>query len=82
MKLSRERTVTELKNAVANIQEFKFMKNVNNLEDFRTVITSSNYWADSFAISLLNIYLILKLSYYQKVLIKRETIKNQTQQRI
>ena len=61
LKLSRERTVTELKNALANIQEFKFMKNVNNLEDFRTVIKSSNYWADSFAISLLEYIFNIKV---------------------
>ena len=53
-------TVIDLKNSLENIQEFKFMKNINSLEDFKTVIRSKNYWADSFAISLLEYALNIK----------------------
>ena len=50
----------ELKNALKNISEFKFMKSINSLEDFKTVVKSRNYWADSFAISLLEYTLNIK----------------------
>ena len=77
LKLSRERTVTELKNALANIQEFKFMKNVNNLEDFRKVIKSSNYWADSFAISLLEYIFNIKV-----IILSKSSYKTRNHQKL
>lgn len=63
IKLSKNELITitsDLKNSLENIQEFKFMKNINSLEDFKTVIRSKNYWADSFAISLLEYALNIK----------------------
>ena len=63
IKLSKKelkQIVIELKNALKNISEFKFMKSINSLEDFKTVVKSRNYWADSFAISLLEYTLNIK----------------------
>ena len=63
IKLSKKelkQTVIELKNALKNIKEFKFMQDINNLEEFKTVVKSRNYWADSFAISLLEYSLNVK----------------------
>jgi hypothetical protein len=35
------------------LSEFKFMKDIHSVEDFRKYILTSNYWADAWAISIL-----------------------------
>ena len=52
------------------IQEFQFMRGVNNLEELREVVKTTNYWADTWAISTLEKLLNIKLlifseQYYQ-----------------
>lgn len=52
------------------IQEFQFMRGVNNLEELREVVKTTNYWADTWAISTLEKLLNIKLlifseEYYQ-----------------
>ena len=75
IKLSKKELTTiisELKNSLQNIQEFRFMKNINSLDDFKTVVRSKNYWADSFAISLLEYALNIKTI----ILSKKSHLKN------
>ena len=43
------------------LQEFHFMKNVNTLEDFREMLKSCAFWADTWAISTLERVLRIKL---------------------
>jgi hypothetical protein len=43
----------ELLNAKNNLHEFKFMKNIENIEQFKKLITSCNFWGDTWAISTL-----------------------------
>lgn len=52
------------------IQEFQFMRGVNNVEELREVVKTTNYWADTWAISTLEKLLNIKLlifseEYYQ-----------------
>jgi len=42
------------------LNEFKFVEKVNNLKEFRDVIKTSNYWADTWAISTLERLLNVK----------------------
>jgi len=61
----------ELKRAVLNLNEFKFMKNINSIEDFREAIKKKSYWADSSAIhhleELLNVkFVILSKDNYDR----------------
>ena len=60
LKQEDKKVKTELKAALSNMQEFKFMRNINNLEDFKNAVRSRNYWADSFAISILEYALNIK----------------------
>ncbi len=41
------------KNSMENLSEFKFIKNynINSFEDFKEFLSSSNFWADAWAIS-------------------------------
>lgn len=41
--------------------EFKFMKNINTIEDLRNFIKTKNYWGDTWAISILERVLNIKL---------------------
>ena len=43
------------------LQDFHFMKNVNTLEDFREMLKSCSFWADTWAISTLERVLRVKL---------------------
>ena len=43
------------------LQDFHFMKNVNTLEDFREILKSCAFWADTWAISTLERVLRIKL---------------------
>ena len=43
------------------LQDFHFMKNVNTLEDFREILKSCAFWADTWAISTLERILRIKL---------------------
>ena len=42
------------------LQEFEFMKNIDNLDEFKEFIKTSNYWADTWAITTLEKKLNIK----------------------
>lgn len=58
-KLNKSKNVV-YKKLLKNIDQFKFMRNVETLEDFKTIIMSNNYWPDSYAISILEYILNVK----------------------
>jgi hypothetical protein len=53
------------KSALINFQDFKFMKDINNLEKLKIIIRQKNFWADTNAISnlekILNVKIIILL---------------------
>jgi len=56
-----KRLKTELALSKELLQDFHFMKNVNTLEDFREMLKSCAFWADTWAISTLERVLRIKL---------------------
>ena len=57
------------------LQEFAFMKHVKTVEDFRNYICTSDYWADTWAISTLEILLNIKIIILEKSTDKDAIIK-------
>ena len=56
-----KRLKSELALSQELLQDFHFMKNVNTLEDFREMLKSCAFWADTWAISTLERVLRIKL---------------------
>ena len=56
-----KRLKSELALSKELLQDFHFMKNVNTLEDFREMLKSCAFWADTWAISTLERVLRIKL---------------------
>jgi predicted NAD-dependent protein-ADP-ribosyltransferase YbiA (DUF1768 family) len=56
-----KRLKSELALSKELLQDFHFMKNVNTLEDFREMLKSCAFWADTWAISTLERILRIKL---------------------
>jgi hypothetical protein len=63
-----ERIKREYDYAKENIKEFLFMKDINNLVEFKKILKTCDFWADSWAINtlerILNIKLIILSSNY------------------
>ena len=53
--------IKEREAAKENIQEVKMMQNIKSLDDFRGLILSTDFWADTWAISLLERELNVKI---------------------
>jgi predicted NAD-dependent protein-ADP-ribosyltransferase YbiA (DUF1768 family) len=60
VKKEHDRLVEEKKVAASIIKEFKFMKGVENLDQFKRVIRHCDFWADTWAISTLERMLNIK----------------------
>jgi predicted NAD-dependent protein-ADP-ribosyltransferase YbiA (DUF1768 family) len=60
VKKEHDRLVEEKKVAASIIKEFKFMKGVENLDQFKRVIRHCDFWADTWAISTLERILNIK----------------------
>jgi len=60
VKKEHDRLVEEKKVTAAIIKEFKFMKGVENLDQFKRVIRHCDFWADTWAISTLERILNIK----------------------
>jgi predicted NAD-dependent protein-ADP-ribosyltransferase YbiA (DUF1768 family) len=56
-----QRLKSELALSKEMLEDFHFMKNVNTLEDFREMVKSCAFWADTWAISTLERVLRIKL---------------------
>ncbi len=61
IKLEYKTLVKERKMAIDNIEEVKMMQNIKSLDDFRALILSTDYWADTWTISLLERELNVKI---------------------
>ena len=61
IKLEYKTLVNERKMAIDNIEEVKMMQNIKSLDDFRALILSTDYWADTWTISLLERELNVKI---------------------
>jgi predicted NAD-dependent protein-ADP-ribosyltransferase YbiA (DUF1768 family) len=60
VKKEHDRLVEEKKVAASILKEFKFMKGVENLDQFKRVIRHCDFWADTWAISTLERLLNIK----------------------
>lgn len=60
VKASHDKLVEEKKVSSAILKEYKFMKNVNNLDQFKKAIRHCDFWADTWAISTLERILNIK----------------------
>lgn len=58
------------------LSEYKFMKKVENIDQFKKVINSSDYWADTWAISTLERILNVKMIVLSSANYKENDIKN------
>jgi len=65
-KRQEEELKNSKKNTEALMNDFGFMKKVHNLDDLRTVIQTSSFWADTWAISTLELILNMKLIILEK----------------
>jgi len=61
LKAKSKELMKQNKMALQNFQDFKFMKDINNLQKLKVVIKQSNFWADSNAISKLEKILNVKI---------------------
>jgi predicted NAD-dependent protein-ADP-ribosyltransferase YbiA (DUF1768 family) len=66
LKKQYDMTKSEMEISKENLQEYKFLKGVKNVEDFKKIIKTCNFWADIWAIvtieRLLNVKIILMSS--------------------
>ena len=60
VKAEHDRLVGEKKLSAAILKEYKFMKGIENLDQFKRVIRHCNFWADTWAISTLERILNIK----------------------
>lgn len=71
VKAEHDRLVNEKKVTTDMLKEYKFMKGVENLEQFKKVIRHCDFWADTWAISTLERILNIKF-----ILLSSENYKN------
>jgi predicted NAD-dependent protein-ADP-ribosyltransferase YbiA (DUF1768 family) len=60
IKSEHDELVKDKKTAIHLLQQFKFMKGINTLEKLKQKIKTSDYWADAWAISMLELHLNIK----------------------
>lgn len=63
-----ERLKTSLMDANELYKDFEWMENINNLEELKTFIMSSKYWADMWSIDILTEYFNILLIIFDKEL--------------
>jgi len=61
MSVEYKSKIDEFKETTANLTDVDFMKNVKNLEQFKDIIRTSNYWADDSSIRILEEVLNIKI---------------------
>ena len=60
IKKEHDKIKNDIKNNKKLMEDFKFMKDINNLQEFKDYIKTQNYWADDWAISTLERLLNVK----------------------
>lgn len=76
IKAEHDKIVEERKISLKILNEFKFMKNVDTLEKFKTKVKSCDFWADTWAISTLERILNIKFINLSSENYKNGDIKN------
>ena len=76
IKAEHDKNVEEKKITAEILKEFKFMKGVQTIEDFKRKIRGCDFWADTWAISTLERILNVKLIVLSSELYKAGDIKN------
>lgn len=76
VKKEHDRLVEEKKVTAQMLNEYKFMKGIDTLEAFKSKIKSSNFWADTWAISTLERILNIKFIVMSSELYKSGDLKN------
>jgi predicted NAD-dependent protein-ADP-ribosyltransferase YbiA (DUF1768 family) len=76
IKKEHDRLVQEKKVSSAILKEYKFMKGVENLDQFKRVIRHCDFWADTWAISTLERILNIKLIVLSSESYKANDVKN------
>jgi predicted NAD-dependent protein-ADP-ribosyltransferase YbiA (DUF1768 family) len=76
VKKEHDRLVEEKKITSQILNEYKFMKGVDTLELFKSKLKSSNFWADTWAISTLERILNIKFIVMSSELYKSGDLKN------
>jgi predicted NAD-dependent protein-ADP-ribosyltransferase YbiA (DUF1768 family) len=71
VKSEHDKLVEEKKVTAAILKEYKFMKGVENLEQFKKVIRHCDFWADTWAISTLE-----RLLNFKFIILSSENYKN------
>jgi len=70
------RTVEERKVTASMLKEFKFMEGVEDVEQFKRLIQSSKFWAETWAISTLERILNVKLIIFSSEMYRGKDLKN------
>jgi predicted NAD-dependent protein-ADP-ribosyltransferase YbiA (DUF1768 family) len=76
VKKEHDRLVEEKRVSAEILKEFKFMKKIENLDQFKRVIRHSDFWADTWAISTLERILNIKFIILSSESYKNGDIKN------
>jgi predicted NAD-dependent protein-ADP-ribosyltransferase YbiA (DUF1768 family) len=76
IKAEHDKLVEEKKVTVEMLKEYKFMKGVDTLEDFKSKIKKCDFWADTWAISTLERILNIKFVVMSSELYKAGDTKN------
>jgi len=76
IKAEHDKIVEEKRISAQILKEFKFMKGVATIEDFKKKIKSCDFWADTWAMSTLERILNIKLIVLSSELYKAGDIKN------
>jgi len=66
----------EKKNTINILSEFKFMKNINTIEDLKEIITTCEFWADTWAISTLERVMNIKIILFSEEMYKSKDLDN------
>ena len=66
----------EKKNTINMLNEFKFMDNIDTIDDFKNIIKTCYFWADTWAISTLERIMNIKLILFSEEMYKNKDIDN------
>lgn len=76
IKAEHDKLVIEKRLSQNMLKEFKFMKGIDSFPKFKKEITKSSFWADTWAISILERILNIKLIILSSEAVKNDDIRN------